>query len=387
MIRYLSVAKTKELAGIALVRLDFNTEDDWRMRAVVPTLKLLLKHSAKIVIMSHRGRPAPLRSSTAKIDKKFSLRKNAQQLERLLRRKVIFIPDFNFTKMRAAITHAPRGSVILLENLRFDPGEEKNDSRFARQLALLGDFYVNDAFAVSHRANASVAAITKFLPSYAGLELEVEIKSLSRAMRSPKHPLVFIVGGAKAEDKLEVIKYFHGRADWLLLGGGPANTILSIRGVNVKKSVRDTNPSDLREMHLLSRSKKVVIPTDFVWHGDFIWDVGPKTVAEFSKKIATARTILWSGPLGLIEKPAYARGSIAIARAIIRATAAPRRTFSISGGGETVMFLKKYGFDKKFSFISTGGGAMIDFLAGKKLPGIAALEGGVRAPHESGRKN
>jgi phosphoglycerate kinase len=382
MIRYLSAVKatSNELAGIALVRLDFNTEDDWRMRAVLPTIKLLLKRSSKIVIMSHRGRPAALRSSGTKIDKKFSLRKNAAQLERLLGsalgrgRKVIFIPDFNFTKMRDAVSRAPRGSVLLLENLRFYPGEEKNDPKFARQLASLGDFYVNDAFAVSHRANASVAAITKFLPSYAGLELEIEIQSLSRAMRRPKHPLVFIVGGAKAEDKLEVIKYFRARADWLLLGGGPANTILSLRGVDVKKSIRDTNPADLREMRLLSRSKKVMIPIDFVWHGDFIWDIGPKTAAAFSKKIVGARTILWSGPLGLIEKPAYAHGSIAIARAIARATAAPSRAFSISGGGETIMFLKKYKLDKKFSFISTGGGAMIDFLAGKKLPGVVALE-------------
>jgi 3-phosphoglycerate kinase len=372
MIRYLRAAKAKDIAGVALLRLDFNTEDDWRMRAVLPTIKFLLKHSAKVVIISHRGRPAGA-------DKKFSLRPNARQLERLLGgRKVIFIPTFDFARARAVIARAPRGSIILLENLRFAPGEEKNDVRFARELASLGDFYVNDAFAVSHRANASVAAITKFLPSYAGLELEIEITSLSRAMRRPLHPLVFIAGGAKAEDKLEVIKYFHARADWLLLGGGPANTILSLRGVDVKKSVRDTNASDLREMRLLSRSRKVLIPVDFRWHGDFIWDIGPKTVAEFSKKIATARTILWSGPLGLIEKPAYARGSIAIARAVARATAKPRGAFSISGGGETVMFLKKYHLDKKFSFISTGGGAMIDFLAGKKLPGIVALEGGGR---------
>lgn len=362
MIRYLSATNANFLSGVALLRLDFNTEDDWRMLAVLPTIKFLLKRSAKVVIISHRGRPDGF-------DKKFSLRKNAGTLSRLLQRKVIFLPDFDFRKIKATIGKSPRGSLFLLENLRFDPGEEKNDPKFAKQLTSLADFYVNDAFAVSHRANASIVAVTKFLPSYAGFELEHEIQSLSRAMKNPKHPLVFIVGGAKAADKLDVIKSFKNKADWFLLGGGPANTILSLRGMNVKQSVRDTDPKDIKEMRTFSRSKKVLVPMDVRWHGDLIWDVGPKTVAMFTKKIAAARTILWSGPLGLIEKPEYARASIAVAKAIVK----NRRAFSISGGGETVMFLKKYKFDKKFSFISTGGGAMIDFLAGKKLPGIDAL--------------
>jgi 3-phosphoglycerate kinase len=262
----------------------------------------------------------------------------------------------------------------LLENLRFHAGEEKNDSKFARQLASLADFYVNDAFAVSHRANASVAAVTRFLPSYAGFELEREISSLSRAMSSAKRPLVFIAGGAKAADKLSMLTFFRNKADWFLLGGGPANTILSLRGVDVKKSVRDTDSKDIRAMKKFAVAKNVIVPTDFCWHGEAIWDVGAETVAAFSKKIAKARTIVWSGPLGLIERPAYARGSVAVARAVARATTGPHRAFSLTGGGETVMFLKQYHLDKKFSFISTGGGAMIDFLAGKKLPGIAALE-------------
>jgi 3-phosphoglycerate kinase len=363
MIRYLSAAKPKEIAGVALVRLDFNTEDDWRMRAVLPTIKLLLKHSAKIVIMSHRGRPDG-------IDHRFSLQKNARQLERLLGRKVIFIPSFDFAKIHAAIARAPRGSVLLLENLRFEPGEEKNDPKFARQIASLGDFYVNDAFAVDHRANASVAAITKFLPSYAGLELEIEIASLSRAMRSPKKPLVIIVGGGKAVDKLGVLVYFKNKADWFLLGGGPGNTLLSLRGMDVKKSVRDSDPKDLKILKPFAHAKKVLLPVDFEWHNDAIWDIGPKTISAFSKKIAGAKTIFWGGPMGPVEKPANPRGSILIAKAIAK----NRRAFSVSGGGETVMLLKQHKLDKKFSFISTGGGAMIDFLAGKKLPGIVALE-------------
>lgn len=229
---------------------------------------------------------------------------------------------------------------------------------------------MNDAFAVSHRANASVAAVTNFLPSYAGLELEQEITSLSRAMRNPKHPFVFIVGGAKAADKLDVLVSFRKKADWFLLGGGPANTLLSLRGMDVKKSVRDTDPKDVAALEKFGRAKNVILPSDFRWHGDFIWDVGPKTVAAFSKKIAAAKTIVWSGPLGLIERPAFARGSVAVARAVAK----NHHAFSLTGGGETVMFLKKYRLDKKFGFISTGGGAMLDFLAGKKLPGIIALE-------------
>lgn len=378
MIRYLRDAERQKLRGTVLLRLDFNTEDDWRMRACIPTVQFLSKTGARIVIVSHRGRPVPWlnghRAHLSRVEKPLSLRRNAVALGKLLNRKVNFIDHFDFPRVRQAIDMSPRGSIFLLENLRFAPGEEKNDPKFARQLASLADFYVNDAFAVSHRANASVVAITKFLPSYAGLELEHEIISLTRAMKNPLRPLVFIAGGAKVSDKLGVLKYFKNRADWFLLGGGPANTVLSLRGIDVKKSVHDTDAKDIKEVAAFSRSKKVMIPEDFRWHGDFIWDIGPKTVAAFGEKIAAAKTIVWSGPLGLIEKPSFASGSIAAARAVARATARRRGAFSLAGGGETVMFLKKYKLDKKFSFISTGGGAMLDFLAGKKLPGIVALD-------------
>ncbi|MGC9599553.1 MAG: phosphoglycerate kinase [Minisyncoccia bacterium] len=361
-VRFLSKTKGKALAGTALLRLDFNTEDDWRMQAVLPTIKFLLKRSSKIVIASHRGRPKGF-------EKKLSLRRDAAILSRLLGRKVLFIDHFRFGEIKRVVAAAPRGSVFLLENLRFVKGEETNDPRFARQLASLADFYVNDAFAVDHRANASLVAITRFLPSYAGLELENEIVSLSRVMQKPKHPMILILGGAKAADKLGVIKYFRAKTDWFLLGGGPANTILFLKGIDVQESVRDRDPKDLKELKAVANYKNIVLPDDFVWHDGMVLDVGPKAVQIFSKKIGEARTILWSGPLGLIEQKRYARGSIAVARAVVR----NRRAFSVAGGGETVMFLKKYGLDKKFGFISTGGGAMMDFLAGKKLPGIEAL--------------
>lgn len=362
-IKYLSKTNPKHIAGTALLRLDFNTEDDWRMRAVLPTLKLLLRVSSKIVIVSHHGRPNG-------VDKKLSLKRNAAMLAKLLKRKVVFIPHFRFAEIKDIVRSSPRGSIFLLENLRFLKGEEGNSPVLAKQLASLADFYVNDAFAVSHRANASVVAVTKLLPSYAGLELQNEIESLSKAMIRPRRPLVLILGGAKAADKLGVITYFKKKADWFLLGGGPANTILSLKGVDVKKSVKDSDPRDIKKMAELSRYKSVVIPQDFVWHNGSILDLGPKTIKIFSTKIAQAGTILWSGPMGMIEKKAFTRGSVALVRAIAK----NHRAFSIAGGGETVMFLKQYKLDTKFSFISTGGGAMIDFLAGKKLPGIVALQ-------------
>jgi phosphoglycerate kinase len=364
MVNYISGTSPRKIAGTALLRLDFNTKDDWRMRAVLPTIKLLLKTSGRIVIISHRGRPDGF-------DKRLSLRSDAAKLSKLLGgKKVTFIDHFHFADIKVQVAAAPRGSIFLLDNLRFLPGEETNDSKLAKQLASLADFYVNDAFAVSHRANASVVAVTKFLPSYAGIEMENEIKSLSKAILKPQHPVVLILGGTKASDKLGVIAYFKNKADWFLLGGGSANTILWLKGMDVKKSVKDSDSKELSVLKKIAGYKNVILPEDFVWGDSAILDVGPKTVSAFNKKIAAARTIIWSGPLGLIEKKKYAKASIAIARAIGR----NRKAFSVSGGGETVMFLKHYKLDKKFSFISTGGGAMVDFLAGKKLPGIEALK-------------
>jgi phosphoglycerate kinase len=374
MIKYLSKTKPSALSGTALLRLDFNTEDDWRMKAVIPTIKLLLKTAGHIVIISHKGRPTGGTFTDGLphgFDRKLSLKKDAAALSKMLSgKKVTFINHFRFADIKREVSAAPHGSIFLLENLRYLPGEEKNDPAFAKQLSALADFYVNDAFAVSHRANASVVAITNFLPSYAGIELENEIASLSRAILTPKHPVVLVLGGAKASDKLGVIAFFKKKADWFLLGGGCANTILWLNGMDVRKSIKDSDPKDLPALKVLAKQKNVIVPQDFVWHKNAILDVGPKTVEDFNKKIATARTIIWSGPLGLIEKKAYTKGSIAIAKAIGK----NRKAFSVSGGGETVMFLKQYGLDKKFSFISTGGGAMVDFLAGKKLPGIEALK-------------
>jgi len=373
MIKFLSEANKKNLSGVALLRLDFNTEDDWRMRAVLPTIRFLLRHSSKIVIISHRGRPQPrLIRANGRIvgaNKKLSLRKDGLRLQKFLGRKIRFVPALNFAAIKKAVNQSLRGSIVLLENLRFWKGEEANDAKFAKNIASLADYYVNDAFAVSHRANASVAAITKFLPSYAGFGLEKEIKILGQVVRKPRHPLVFVIGGAKASDKLSVIKYFKSKADCFLLGGAAANTILALKGANMKKSLRDKNKKDLRKLRGILGYKNVLLPVDLKWQSGVAFDIGPKTVRIFTNKIRRAKAIIWSGPVGFFEKSGFGAGNLAVARAI----AENHKAFTLAGGGETVMFLKKHWLDKKFSFISTGGGAMLEFLAGKKLPGISAL--------------
>ncbi len=375
-INYLSKARGKDLRGVVLLRLDFNSEDEWRMKAAVPTIKFLLKRADKILILSHRGRPQPISHSLIRanggirgVNKKLSLRKDAIYLSKLLGKKVVFLPRFNFEKIKDAVRRAPKNSVFVLENVRFLKGEEANDGKLARKLAALGDFYVNDAFAVSHRKNASVVAITEFLPSFTGLEMEKEIKFLSHAMTKSGRPLVVVLGGAKAHDKLGVLKYFRNKADSFLLGGAAANTLLFLKGVDVKNSLMDKDKKDLKNLRKILGYKNLVLPVDLKFGGRAALDIGKATAEIFSEKIRGAKTIIWSGPMGAFEKKGFSAGTLAVARAIT----SNKKTFSLTGGGETVAFLKERGLDKKFSFISTGGGAMLDFLAGEKLPGIAAL--------------
>ncbi|MEK7212702.1 MAG: phosphoglycerate kinase [Patescibacteria group bacterium] len=371
--RYLSQASRSKLRGVALLRLDFNAEDEWRMRAVLPTIKLLLRSGARILVVSHRGRPAFVKTSAGKpagFDKKLSLCRDAATLGRMLGKKVGFLPKFDFTAIKKTLNGSSAGSVFVLENIRFLKGEETKAPELARKLAGLGDYYVNDAFAVCHRPDDSVARIEKFLPSYAGLELEKEIETLSRVMKNPRQPLVLIIGGAKAHDKLGMLRYFKKKADKFLMGGVSANTLLKLRGTDVGKSKVDEVDGDYRALRRFVRHPKVVLPVDYRKDRDMILDIGPKTVQMYVKIIRRARTIIWSGPMGLIEKKKFAAGNLAVARAVAR----NRRAFALTGGGETVTFLKQRKLDKKFSFISTGGSAMLEFLAGKKLPGIVALE-------------
>jgi phosphoglycerate kinase len=368
MIRYIRTLSAVALKGVALVRLDFNTEDEWRLAATIPTVKFVAARADKIVIVSHRGRP------DGKNNASLSLRKDAALLEKRLKRPVTFVPHFRFAEIAAMIRKAPRHSIFLLENIRFVKGEDGNDAGLARSLASLADYYVNDSFAVDHRANASTVAITKFLPSYAGLELEKEITLLSGVLKNPKKPLVLVVGGAKAHDKLGVIRHFKRKAGAILVGGRSANTLLFLKGEDVGVSPVEKDKGDLKILKQTIKYPNVFLPVDWKSEKGNILDIGPLTVKMFARKISAARTIIWSGPMGFMEKKKFAVGNLAIAKAI----ATNRKAFSLTGGGETVAFLKKHKIDKKFSFISTGGGAFLEFMAGKKLPGIEALKGTIK---------
>jgi len=353
--KYLSAIKNKKLSGkICLLRLDFNTEDNWRMEAVLPTIKFLMKKFRSVVILSHRGRPnhevkksLPAgRQEKSKV-KSFSLKPQSEQLSRLLGKKVIFIKDFDFDEIKKRVFSAKKESVFLLENLRFLKGEEKNSVALAKQLASLGDIYVNDAFAVCHRANASVSAITGFIKSYAGFNIESEIKNLSSAIKKPKKPLIIILGGIKIKNKITVIKRLYKKADKFLIGGAVNRDILSLK------------------------NDKVIVPIDFKRAGDdSIRDIGDNTIAVFCNQIKGAGTIIWNGPLGDIDMKKFENGT----KSVMNCVVGNKKAFKLIGGGETVMYFKKMGSDKKINFISTGGGAMLNFIAGKKMPGIKALK-------------
>lgn len=326
------------------MRVDFNVEstrDSLRLTASLPTIKFLLQKKAQIVILSHRGRP-----QKSDIKKRgFGLKFAVPFLQKHLKQQVEFINN-PFTIKKDSIKISKK-NIFIVENLRFWKGEEAADIAFAKKLAKLGDFYVNDAFAVSHRKNTSVTKLPKLLPAYVGLLLEKEIKMLSGAMQHPKKPLVVIFGGAKVSDKLPAIKKLLAKASAVLLGS-----------------------SSLKVKNKLPRSPKVYRPID--WISDKsgnILDIGPLTVELYKRYIKSAKTIIWNGPVGYFENKKFAQGSVAIAKAI-----ANSRAFSLVGGGETTQLVTSLGLNKKISFLSTGGGAMLEFLAGKKLPGIEALK-------------
>ncbi len=382
----------------ALLRVDFNIDmdergeilDDFRIRAVLPTIKYLLDKKAKIIILSHLGRPTgrPILKSKIKNKKsklqckiqneKYSLRPIAKYLENLLKRKVKFLPDCIGEKVEKEVGKMKDGGIAMLENLRFYEGEEKNDAEFAKSLAKLGDVYVNDAFGVSHRANASVAAITKYLPFYAGLLLEKEIENLSKILKNPESPCVLVLGGAKIETKLPVLNYLKNKADKILIGGVVANVFLKALGFEIGKSKSEEGYG--KDIEEIMKSDKIILPQDVrtesgiketgdVGKEEKILDIGPKTAKLFGHFIKEAKTVIWNGPMGFIEDKRFIKSSIKIVNFI-----AKNKNFTIVGGGETLIVLNKAGVFDKIKFVSTGGGAMLEFLAGKKLPGIEALE-------------
>ena len=374
------------------VRVDYNVPmdksgaitDDTRIRATLPTLKYLLDQGGALILAAHLGRPKGGPTP------EFSLAPVASHLSALIGKEVKFSSDCVGPIAEAAATALKPGEILMLENLRFHPEEEKNSPDFAQGLAKLADLAVNDAFGVSHRAHASVEGITKFLPAVAGFLMEKELDFLGRAVAEPDRPYAAIIGGAKVSDKIGVIENLLAKVDLLLIGGGMANTFLAALGYSVGKSLLEPDKIDLAKT-LIERAKqrsvKLLLPVDVVaadrfaadastritnvnaiGNEEMALDIGPATCEAFSQALTGAKTIVWNGPMGVFEMDAFAKGTEAVARAVAKSSA-----ISIVGGGDSVAALEKVGLAEKITHISTGGGASLEFLEGKVLPGVAAL--------------
>ncbi|MCR4275542.1 MAG: phosphoglycerate kinase [Candidatus Wolfebacteria bacterium] len=373
--KLLTSLKSKNLSNkTCLLRVDFNIEEgeiinkNPRFLNAVNTIKFLNNHGAKVVVLSHRGRPK-ITTNYKLQTTNYSLKSFAKALSNTLKKPVHFagLNDKNF---REKIRNSKSESVFLLENLRFFPGEDKNDKNFAKKIATLGDFYVNDAFAFSHRKTASMAAITDFLPSYAGPNLEKEIKNLSSVLKNYKKPLIVILGGVKISTKLGLIKNFFSKADYFLIGSAMADNFLVAQGLPIGDSVYEKEMVPFAKK--LLKQAKIVLPTDLVINNRKILDIGKKTEKHFADIIKYAKTIIWNGPVGRFEIPKFAKGTQTIIEAILK----NKNAKVVIGGGETIAAISKYQSvisKNKNIFVSTGGGAMLEYLSAKKLPGLIAL--------------
>ncbi len=395
MKKFLTLDDLEAQGKVVLLRADLNVPmqdgkvtDDTRLTRLVPTLVELSAKGAKIVILSHFGRPKNK-------DAALTLRPVGKALSERYGKPLLFVDDCIGEVAQKAVSEMKNGDVILLENVRFYPEEEKNDKNFAQAIAMLGEAYVNDAFSCAHRAHATTHGLATLLPAYAGRLMEAELNALSAALEKPERPVVAIVGGAKISTKIDLLNNLVTKIDVLALGGGMANTFLAALDNPVGKSLceREMKDQALRIMETAKNSKcqiflpvDAVVATEFranpptrnlhvdnVKDNDMMLDIGPETVAELAKVLATAKTVLWNGPMGAFETPPFDAGTVAVGKKVAELTQA-KKLVSVAGGGDTVSALAHAGVDEQMTYVSTAGGAFLEWLEGKSLPGVKILE-------------